>query len=329
MSASADRHLEWRHFRLLIERGVPAVQPISGDPSVVLFVDEDGGRIGLRTPSSGVPDTAPSPLAEIESEFVVVGGLTYLQVSTRSENLFAEFYLVLEELADRIQIQSEIPLHALQATLANFRALLRPTNRMTDEQRIGLFGELVVLYRYLQDMGEGAVAGWTGVQAEPHDFRVGRNEVEVKTTLSRRRSHVITSLAQLEATPGRSLYLMSIQLEPAGVAAGLSLPELVDMIRTALPHGSSAREVFEAGLLLTWRYADIHAPFYLERLQPRAPAALIEVDEDFPRLTSDLVGQVPKADRIRDVQYRVDVTGLGFEEGQVDCPVVVPGVMPF
>lgn len=324
---AASRHLEWRHFRELIEQGVPAVQLVSGSPEVSVFVDEAGSRIGLRTPVSPGSELDPSPVAEIQVAQVMTGGRPCLEVSTRTSALFGEFYALLEDLADRMQLQGQAPQAAFRDTLINWRALLRPTERMSDEQRLGLFGELIVLDRILGSHGPASLASWTGPMGEPHDFRLGSNEIEVKTTSSRKRHHLISSVEQLEPSPGRQLYLLSVQLEPAGNEAGLALPELVDLVRTKLTQGSGDRDVFETSLLVAWRYSDVHAPLYRERFQLRTPVTLMEVSDDFPRITPSFVADLPSADRITDVQYRISVDGFGHVDGTPEFEAILPGVM--
>jgi hypothetical protein len=324
---AAARHLEWRNFRELIDAGVPAVQPVTGHPDVAVFVDEAGSRIGLRTPAVVGQVVEPSPVAEIEVRTVNVAGLEVFEISTRASQLFAEFYAVVEEIADRMQLKGASPVAAFGETLVNWRALLRPAERMSDEQRLGLFGELLILDRILASKGPGAITAWTGPMAEPHDFRLGEREIEVKTTSSRRRSHQISSLEQLEPSPGRQLFLASLQIEPAGNAAGLSLTELVDRVRTRLEPGTVNRESLESSLLVGWRYSDVHGPLYQERYQLRTATALIQVTDDFPRLTPNLLAGMPGSDRIEDVQYRVTVDGLGVADGTDQFLAILPGVM--
>ena len=327
MNVHSNRHLEWRHFRELVEQGVPAIQPVSGSPEILVFVDEAGSRIGLRMPIDGGMAVEPSPVAEIEVGRVMIGGQTHLEITTRAAGLFAEFYALLEELADRVQLRGETPEVAFRTTMSNWKALLRPAERMSDEQRIGLFGELLVLHRLLVLHGLDAVAAWTGPLGEQHDFRIGEDEIEVKTTSSRKRVHLISSLEQLEPSPGRNLYLLSIQLEPAGSDAGRTLPELVDGVRALIPSGSAARDGLETALLVTWRYSDLHASAYRERLQMRTASVLVEVSLDFPRLTPSFIAKLPGSHRIADVQYRLAVDGLGHEDGSVEFAAVLPGEM--
>jgi len=321
------RHLEWRNFRELIEAGVPAVQPVTGNPDVVVFVDESGSRIGLRTLAAGGQVVEPSPVAEIDVRTVNVAGTEMFEISTRAFQLFAEFYAVLEEIADRLQLKGASPTAAFGETLANWRALLRPTERMSDEQRLGLFGELLVLDRILISTGPGSIGAWTGPMAEPHDFRLGEREIEVKTTASRKRSHLISSLEQLEPSPGRQLFLLSIQVEPAGNTAGLSLTELVDRVRAHLAPGTVHRESFESSLLVGWRYSDVHGPLYRERYQLRTAPVLVRVTDDVPRLTPSLLAGMPGSQRIEDVQYRITVEGLGVADGTVEFVTILPGAM--
>ncbi|MDP6037777.1 MAG: PD-(D/E)XK motif protein, partial [Candidatus Latescibacteria bacterium] len=60
------------------------------------------------------------------------------------------------------------------------------------------------------------------------------DEIEVKTTTRSTRSHIISKLSQLEASPGRTLYLLSIQLAAGSGDDAYSLLELVEALRERL-----------------------------------------------------------------------------------------------
>jgi hypothetical protein len=325
---TADRHLEWRHFRELIDQGIPAVQPVSGTPEVMVFVDEGGSRIGLRTPASAGYQVDPSPLAEIHIGLVTVSGKTLVEVTTRAAGLFAEFYALLEELADRLQLQGQSAEVAFKGTLANWKALLRPADRMSDEHQVGLFGELLVLDRIVATYGPDAIHAWTGPVGEQHDFRLANNELEVKTTNSRKRVHMISSLEQLEPSPGRQLHMISIQVEPAGNEAGSTLPEMVDRVRAMVPGPSQARDTLDSSLLVGWRFSDVHAPFYGQRLQLRAPVVLVPITQDFPRLIRSVVATLPQSERLSNFHYQVNVEGLGYPDGTSEFLSVLPAGTP-
>lgn len=328
MSAT-DRHLEWRNFRRLIEDGIPAAQPVSGSPAVVVFVSEGGARIGLRAPIPADAKVPASPLADIDVRTTKTPGepegALLLEVSTSATRLFAEFYGLLEDLADRIQLRGVPPVAALAETISNWKALLRPAERLSEEQQIGLLGELWLLERLIRADGPSAVHAWTGPLAEPHDFRRGVHEIEVKSTRSRGRVHMISSLEQLQPSPDRELYLLSLQFEPAGTG-GWSLPEQVDSIRSLLNQSLELLETFEQGLLVGWRYADIHAGGYQDRFTFRVRPMLVAVTSGFPKITSQALDAMigVEAKRITDIQYRLDVAGLGVMEGSAEFAAIVP-----
>ena len=325
--SSSKRHLEWRNFRTLIDEGIPAIQPVTGSPSVYVFVDEGGGRVGLRTPASPGTDAPVSPLAGVAVRNVKgSAGEDYLEVSTRARGLFVEFYALLEDLADRIQLAGTPAGTAFLSTIANWKDLLRPIERLSDEQQLGLWGELWLLQRLSKALGApAAIAAWTGPLQEPHDFRLADQEIEVKATRSRRRSHVISSIEQLEPSPDHQLYLLSLHLEPGG-AGGTTLPEMVAAVRALCSGDSAAADTLEQRLLLGSRYAESDAPTYTDTFSFRAPPRLIPVNSGLARITrSMLEAQLgPDAQRIDDVQYRLDVAGLGDEDGSPAFVAVIP-----
>lgn len=320
------RHLEWRNFRSLIEDGVPAVQPVSGQPPVHVFVDESGDRIGLRVliePGTIIP---ASPLADVSIGRVVVAGSTTLEVSTRAAHLFVEFYGLLEDLADRIQVDGLSPLLAFDETIANWKALLRATDRLSEEQQLGLAGELWTLIRIMSAHGPEAFGAWTGPLGEPHDFRMGDLELEVKSTRGHRRVHIISSIDQLMPSSGRTLFLLSLQLQAAGHGAGWTLPDLVAAARSLLAGQPPLAKRLEESLVIAWRYSDEHAGSYDQRLEFRALPVLIEVNSGFPRVTRSMIDAYvgDESRRISDLHYRLDVEGYGVADGSPGFLAILP-----
>src|SRR5262249_11355959 len=151
--------------------------------------------------------------------------------------------------------------------------------------RLGLTGELWMLNRLLSSMGPEAVDAWTGPQREPHDFRVRDVEFEVKSTRSVERVHLINGLTQLVPSLDRSLWLVSLQFEPAGLHAGQSLPEMLTEIRAALTVNARALQKFNDLLSRAYGQINLHADYYAERLQLRTPAQLVPIDSRCPVIT--------------------------------------------
>lgn len=309
--SAATRHLTWENFRELVDRGVPAIHRVAGSPQVDIFIDENAFRIGLRTPLPGEIAAPISPLGAVSVLLAWPEGARYLEVTTSHGQLFPEFYSFATTLADRIQLRGEAPVEAFISALNSWSELLQPVTMLSIERQLGLFGELWILERVLNSLGPIGVESWTGPLGEPHDYRFGKQELEVKATINPTRSHMIDGEHQLVPSPECSLFLLSIQLEPAGIG-GTSLAEIVGIVRQQLHDSAAASQKFD-DLLAATGYRDSDGGLYHSRWQLRSTPCRILVDEHCPRITrGDLEHVKPgTSSRISEVHYRINVEGLG------------------
>ena len=323
------RHLEWPNVQEIVRTGSPAVQPILGEPWAHLFIDEGGGRLGVRIALGGSANTQPSPLAAVMARRVKWRGDEALEVSCNKPLLFQAFYDLVRQLADQVQLEGVAPEAALATAVSKWHQLLRPAELMSPEQQLGLAGELWVLARLLRTKGLVAVSAWTGPSDEPHDFRFGQMELEVKSTWRHTRLHAISSLEQLEATAGRRLYVLSLQMEAAGAEAGWTLPEQVNDIRLLLGPEGSERSAFEDALLTVWRYVDEDASQYGTRMEFRQPPMLVEIVEGSPRITRPMLAEAlgTAVGRIRAARYDLDLEGAGVLDGNPAFLALIPEVL--
>lgn len=311
------RHLSWERFEQLVQAGPPAVEVVTGDPRVEIFTDADGSRIGVRTPATDT-EIPPSPLVEIDIREHRVGGVDVVEISTTNAALYRDFHAFACAVADRLQLDGMPAGAAIDSALAAWAALLQRLALLNDERQVGLMGELWLLRRVGHVRGwRTAVEAWKGSDAEEHDFSWDGTDLEVKTTLSERRLHVIGSLTQLAPTNGRPLYILSLQLTGAGAGSGESLAEAVqDVANSVAGESESTRHRLREQLRHTgWRTE--HARYYRRRFLPRTPPALVPVDDMCPPITpATLAGLgADRLARLGQVAYRVDLTGLGDEEG--------------
>ena len=152
------------------------------------------------------------------------------------------------------------------------------------------------------------IRSWRGPAREEHDFDIGADDVEVKSTTSENRHHWIGDINQLKPTLGRRLWLTSIQLTGA-VGGGHSLPDLIDAIRAITPHASSAQELHRKLDAAGWR--DETAPLYMRRFRLRCPPAVFEVNTTFPALTPTLLTAAGvDCGRFVRVKYMINLDGL-------------------
>ncbi|WP_315583840.1 PD-(D/E)XK motif protein [Actinomyces viscosus] len=301
-----------------IEAGFPAEQRLAEDPVCILGIDPPRGELTLRTPATG-PDIDVSAYRMIRTDIVEEPGdeTVWFRVIVDAKSVEYEAYSLLQSVTDQLQ-QGDDMERALHVALDAYRGLLARAPRLSEDQEIGLFGELVALDRLIDGVGETkALAAWLGPQTEEHDFVLGDVDIEVKTTRSERRIHIIHGLGQLTPTPGRPLHLMSVQVTRAGAADnGETLPEAIERIRRRLRSGRTDFDdkLAESG----WKDAQADR-LYTARLLVRSEPRFYAVDENFPVITSaGLSSIVARPELVRSIDYRIDVTDLEPDEAIPD-----------
>ena len=313
------RHLSWENFSTtIIVPGEKRHHRVGGNPTVDIFADGESNRIGLWVECSLSEEISPElqRLAAVQVRHVTSGGRELLEISTSRRQLFRAFYLFAVSVADGILQDGKTPLDAITFELQSLAALLDSKPLMGLERQVGLLGELLVLERLLRQRGAEGLSSWIGPRGEPHDFRMKKLELEVKTTTGTRRIHTIHGTQQLIPTPGHLLHIVSVLLAPPGSEEGFSLATQINMIRALIPAGCHERGEFET-LLEACDYRSLDHDLYSRRFALRRPLAVAQIDDRFPTLTTaSLIGSLgERAARIEAVQYDVNIEGLEFEEG--------------
>lgn len=301
------RHLSRDGLADYLAAGAPAVIKIDGDPVLYLVIEPALHRLALRAPlpRKSVPDL--STYRHVSAVAIHWNDRQWFELRIDGRMLL-DAYPVLCSVADRVQMHRVDVGPAVTDALASLKELLSSHGRLSEEQEIGLFGELLVLRRFIQDDSvPDPIRSWRGSAREEHDFDIGADDVEVKSTTSENRHHWIGDINQLKPTPGRRLWLASIQLTGAG-AGGHSLPDLIDATRAVTPH-ASAQELHRKLDAAGWR--DETAPLYIRRFRLRCPPAVFEVDTTFPALTPTLLAAAGvDCGRFVRVKYMINLDGL-------------------
>ncbi|MFV8395329.1 PD-(D/E)XK motif protein [Corynebacterium hindlerae] len=226
-----------------------------------------------------------------------------VEVLVDGSNLTAPYYF-LRNIATLIQQYGVSPVVAIRDSVSGFRELLQGFKMVSQATEIGLLGEVMVL-RHLVRSGlktvDEAVAAWLGPLAEEHDFTFATCDIEVKTTSSEERSHIISSLSQLQATLGKNLLFASLQVTKTA-EGGETLMEAIDGLRSQL-HDAHAVELLETKLARVGIIAE-NQHLYTTRWLLRTPIAFYNVDTNFPRLSGDF------DERISNISYRISLGGL-------------------
>jgi len=314
-----QKHLSWDNFlSTIFIQGQQRVHRISRSPQIEVFGDGINDRIGIwleLTGNANIPEQA-SRLASVSINRVTRGEKSFLEIVSLSSAINRQFYLFVIAVADRILESNQIASEAVALELESFAALLQEKLFLSIERQLGLLGELLVLDRMIATDGPKATKAWIGPRGEPHDFRVGNHEFEVKSTSGTRRIHTINNLTQLAASPDCSLFILSVLLGPAGKDSGFSLAMKVEATQLLLKDSHDCGKLFMDNLELAGYSSRDHSQ-YTRAFDLRRPLALIPVDSNFPVITGqtlkNAIGEI--AHRIDHFEYDVNVEGLESEEG--------------
>jgi hypothetical protein len=126
------------------------------------------------------------------------------------------------------------------------------------------------------------------------------------TASQRGRVHHINGLDQLRTPERGRLFLFSIKLRESGSAQN-SLPVLVDACRQPLLNDPDGRSLFENALARSG-YSANQQSAYAQLTLEATGELLLEVDEQFPRLTSAAIDPTALAG-IEHVEYDLNLTG--------------------
>lgn len=293
-----------------IRSTAPTVHSLSDTPVCLLLIEPDSRLLRLRTPATDSPadvgayDRLGFDIVEEPGE-----GTLWFELSIDAAGMAYEGYSLIMSVVDQLEAGRSFR-HSVSDALATYRELLTRRRALSDEQQIGLFGELGVFAHLVETTGEdAATAAWLGPDREEHDFVLDGCDLEVKTTRAESRVHVIGSATQLLSSPDRPLYLVSIQLTAAGAAVrGETLPERVRRVRALLTRGA---RTFEDRLrAVGWddlNADDVYTRGYVLRSTPRSYL----VDEEFPAVIPEGLAQiVHRPELVVSLVYRIDVTGL-------------------
>ncbi|GGF78146.1 hypothetical protein GCM10011402_33500 [Paracoccus acridae] len=311
-----------------IRTGIPQLFVVRQTPAVTLFIDQGAERIGVRFEQVGSRAAGQVfPFAEIHVGEVASDDRRHIEIWTDARHLFGNFYRLIAEIVVAVVEDGMNPDAALADAVERWETLISRPSLMSEEAQAGLFGELWLLERLVAVRGIDALDAWVGPLKQPHDFRLGNIELEVKTTSGAKRIHTINGVGQLEPSLGCSLYLLSLKLANAGTS-GRTLPEAVSVIECGLTSSHAALTRFRSGIS-SLGYDPADAPLYSQRRRLRDTPVLIPVCDGVPRLTTEALAQISDrfaTTKIGRISYSIDVDGFGFVDGTEDFHAIVPAV---
>ena len=276
------------------------------------------GFRGVRSlPDSGLPQGQGFEVLRLDSDPT---GAEHLVVALArrpggSPELFAMMAEDLVGLLDGWAAAQEETV--LRRFLARIRAWQDFMNRhresvLSAENEQGLFGELVLLERMIEAglPPRDVLDAWQGPVDGLQDFILGSGGIEVKTTLSVSGfPAVVSSLEQLDDSLRQPLFVVATKL--ALRSSGMTLPEMVDVIRGYLDGDREALETFDIRLMQAGLLGSTLSRYTRRFLH--ASSAILCVRGDFPRLTRANVHPV-----VRKARYEIDLDLADAEEVELE-----------
>lgn len=187
--------------------------------------------------------------------------------------------------------------------------LLKPrTGKLSEEEIIGLFGELIVVEWFLdQGMEESAlIEKWLGPMRNPRDFEFEHYWVEVKSTKRRDNQVEIHGIEQLDVPSGQELYVWLNILSKEGKSRSL-----VDFINEIDSRLSAVTALNFRDKLHQTGYHAADAGYYNEERFNCDKIAVFKVDDEFPKITREML-RLPA--RVTALSYTIDLNGINDVE---------------
>lgn len=287
-----------------------AARSIAGNDAWVA-IDHDGLRHLLLVVPDGTeaPPTVTQGLRVAVARHQVQGTepADYLDLVCLSDDLAPTFTAVAADIGDEAGTAP-----AAERVAAVISALGRwqwfwgvETDRLSEQDALGLFAELWFLHRW-EGGGSRAVEAWTASTGSRHDFQGPERSVEVKATGRRADGavlHRIQHLDQLADPEQGELFLFSLRVVRDELAQN-TLPDIVDRVTDSLRGNAQAKD--ELARKLGQRG---YSPAFRRRHE--TPYRILgehmyRVGPGFPRLTTaSFVGGLQPG--IADVSYLVDM----------------------
>lgn len=263
----------------------------------------------LMAPSEKLPEAQGFLVSRVEPNSDSKAWLALTRKPSGSVELFVS---MVSDVIDAMRVEPHADeVRLLRIFLGRIRAwqefMRKDIQTLSPEEEVGLVGELTMLQAIIEAGVPSAVAieAWVGPFDGIQDFIIGSGAIEVKATLSLEGFPAkIGSLEQLDNSTLQPLFVSGARLRQ--IANGQSLPEFVEAIEQII-HGDMEAESLLSERLLAAGYFDVHADRYTRRFA-LSGLRILEVDEDFPRLTS---GNVPVG--VRRAMYEIDIDKLAGE----------------
>ena len=220
----------------------------------------------------------------------------YIQLRQMPDTEAYIFELVVEDLRKNLESVDSLNSFAItvQNTLKKWKDFFSAGKKLilTESEEQGLYGELKFIKDTISVLGNHIINSWSGVNRETHDFYIGQNAVEVKTTSTQApyMAHINNEYQLDDNDVNGELYLQMYALRK-DKNGGETLPQLINSIRILFCDDYSISELFNSKLQKVG-YFDIAEDYYTTGFTLREKYTF-KVKDGFPRIVKkDLISGV-------------------------------------
>ena len=223
------------------------------------------------------------------------------------------FVTFFHELVEECQ-QGQNPIEVIERLLPRwFRFWDEPNPPLDISEQIGLFGELEVLTKLMQQGHSDPLECWRGPFKKDnlHDFQGDKGHIEVKTNMKSPRGIVISHLEQMNPKKAakNELFLAIVELDRD--ENGDDLPSKVSEARIVASNAGVEDKLDE--LLLLCNYLDRHQILYSENKFTISRVLLHKVGKNTPIYNGSHLKESFDS-TVKSVRQTVDYSGLSASE---------------
>lgn len=253
----------------------------------------------------------PSSTHLLETKLIAEkDGVSQLQISLNDAEFLPNFVKLIYSIIEAVELlgadtSDQDKFYTALTNLNDWKELFRAArkNKISENQIIGLLGELRFLLEIYDKTGSGhlALEAWQGPFGNDEDFSFDGNIYEVKSSRSSQNSLVkINSLRQLNSTYIPT-YLIHQSFSPSTTSDpnAMSLYQAVTTINSILEYDYNAVVAFQQSLLLL---GYLHHEKYMEPCFCHDDSTYYAITDDFPLIYSNQVD--PRISRVR---YSLDL----------------------
>lgn len=264
----------------------------------------------VQCPSKDMPDRQRWPRFRIiDIQAINLGGHECLAIGA-SQEASASDALLVEDLL--VIVGSKVPRgltpastaeHVLASVIQLQGILKAKAAPLSEEQQVGLFGELYLIREYLLGAlgAEATITAWTGPEAAPQDFQANQFAIEVKTTRGNLPQRTkISSARQLQNSGEGKLFFARISVD-GQPAASRTLIAQIASVESALSDHPLALIAFREKLMRVG-YRSEHRPAYEGTGYQVRQVQFYDVRDGFPRITESGL-----PDGVMSVSYEIDM----------------------